>query len=119
MIATLGLVAPSLIIILIVSAFLKAFRENKYVKRVFYGIRPASMGLIAAAGITVVKLCLLDTAAYAAGGGLLSLLNWKGLLLFAVIWLLTNVVKRTKGLHPIAFVAFSALIGIVFKFAGA
>lgn len=118
-IATLGLVAPSLIIILIVSAFLKAFRENKYVKRVFYGIRPASMGLIAAAGITVVKLCLLDTAAYAAGGGLLSLLNWKGLLLFAVIWLLTNVVKRTKGLHPIAFVAFSALIGIVFKFAGA
>ena len=118
-IATLGLITPSIIVILIVAAFLKAFKDNKYVKQGLYGIRPASMGLIAAAGVTVVKLCLLDTAAYQADGKLLSLLNWKGLALFAVIWVLTNPVKLTKKLHPVVFIAASAAVGIVFRFAGA
>ena len=118
-IATLGLVSPSIIVILIVAAFLKAFKDNRFVKQGLYGIRPASMGLIAAAGVTVVKLCLLDTAAYAETGKLLSLLNWKSLLLFAVIWLLTNPVKKTKNLHPVVFIAASAAVGIVFRFAGA
>ena len=118
-VATLGLVSPSIIVILIVAAFLKAFKDNKYVKQGLYGIRPASMGLIAAAGVTVVKLCLLDTAAYRASGKLISLLNWKSLLLFAVIWVLTNPVKQTKKLHPVVFIAFSAAVGIAFRFAGA
>ena len=117
--ATLGLVTPSIIVILIVAAFLKAFRENRFVKQGLYGIRPASMGLIAAAGVTVVKLCLLNTGAYRESGRLSELLNWKGLLLFAVIWLLTNPVKRTKKLHPVVFIALSAVIGVVFRFAGA
>ena len=119
LIATLGLITPSIIIILIVAAFFKAFRSNRYVQQGLYGIRPASMGLIAAAGVTVVKLCLLDTAAYAATGNLLSLLNWKSLLLFAAVWVLTNPVKKTKNLHPVVFIAGAAVIGIVFRFAGA
>ena len=118
-VATLGLVSPSIIVILIVAAFLKAFKDNKYVKQGLYGIRPASMGLIAAAGVTVVKLCLLDTAAYQASGRALDLLNWKSLVLFAVIWVLTNPVKQTKKLHPVVFIAFSAAVGIAFRFAGA
>ena len=118
-VATLGLVTPSIVIILIVAAFLKAFKDNKYVKQGLYGIRPASMGLIAAAGVTVVKLCLLDTAAYQASRKLISLLNWKSLVLFAVIWVLTNPVKKTKNLHPVVFIAASAAVGIVFRFAGA
>ena len=118
-IATLGLVTPSIIVILIVAAFLKAFKDNRYVKQGLYGIRPASMGLIAAAGVTVVKLCLLDTAAYQASGRVLDLLNWKSLLLFAVIWVLTNPVKQTKKLHPVVFIAASAAVGIVLRFAGA
>ena len=47
-VATLGLILPSFLIILAVAAFLKAFRTNKYVERVFYGIRPASVAMIAA-----------------------------------------------------------------------
>ena len=74
---------------------------------------------LAAAGVTVVKLCLLDTAAYQASGRVLDLLNWKSLLLFAVIWVLTNPVKQTKKLHPVVFIAFSAAVGIAFRFAGA
>ena len=118
-IATLGLVTPSIIVILIVAGVLKAFKDNKYVRQGLYGIRPASMGLIAAAGVTVVELCLLDLDAYAATGRLISLLNWKSLALFAVIWVLTNPVKQTKKLHPVVFIAASAVVGIVFRFAGA
>ena len=42
--ATIGLVTPSVIIILIVAQFLKRFAENKYVLNAFYGLRAASVG---------------------------------------------------------------------------
>ena len=118
-VATLGLVLPSFLIILIVAAFLKAFRSNRYVERVFYGIRPASVGMIAAACVAVMRLCLVNTAAFQEGSALSTLLNWKGLALFFVVWALTNFVKQTKKLHPVVFIAASAAVGIVFKFAGA
>ena len=53
-VATVGLVTPSIIVILIIASFLKSFRENRLVENAFYGLRPASTGLIAAAGISVV-----------------------------------------------------------------
>ncbi len=118
-VATLGLVLPSFLIILIVAAFLKAFRSNRYVERVFYGIRPASVGMIAAACVAVMRLCLVNTAAFQEGSALSTLLNWKGLALFFVVWAMTNFVKQTKKLHPVVFIAASAAVGIVFKFAGA
>jgi chromate transporter len=118
-VATLGLVTPSFIIILIVASFLKAFRSNRYVERVFYGIRPASVAMIAAALVALLRICLVHPDAYAASGRLADLLDWRGLALFAVIWVLTNLVKPTKKLHPIIFIGASALIGIVFRFAGA
>lgn len=105
--ATVGLVTPSVIVILIVAAILKSFRENPYVERAFYGLRPASTGLIAAAGLSVVMTTLVDAEMLA--------LNWKGIVLAAVLWLLTNVVKKTKKWHPIVFIGISALVGIVFR----
>ncbi|MBP3655461.1 MAG: chromate transporter [Clostridia bacterium] len=108
--ATLGLAAPAVIIILIVAALLKSFRENKYVNAAFYGLRPASTGLIGAAGLSVVMSNLFpgDVIALAA-------VNWKGVVLAAVLWLLTNKVKKTKSLHPIVFIGLSALVGVVFS----
>ena len=107
-VATLGLVTPSVIVILVVAAILKSFRNNPYVERAFYGLRPASVGLIAAAGISVIISNL-----FMANGTFA--LNWKGLLLAVVLWVLTNVVKQTKKWHPIIFIGFSALIGILFQ----
>lgn len=109
--ATVGLVMPSLIVILIVAAVLKSFRENPYVDRAFYGLRPASTGLIAAAGLSVVMSNL-----FFAGNGLsLAAINWKGWILAAALWLLTNKVKATKKLHPIVFIGCSAVVGILFS----
>lgn len=105
--ATLGLVLPSLIVILIVAAMLKRFRDSKYVNQAFYGLRPASTGLIAAAGISVAVSNLFDLSA--------STVNWKGWILAALLWLLTNKVGKTKKLHPIVFIGVSALAGIAFS----
>ena len=118
-VATLGLVLPSFLIILAVAAFLKTFRTNKYVERVFYGIRPASVAMIAAALVALMRICLVRADAYAATGRIPDLLDWRGLALFAVVWVLSNFVKQTKKIHPIVFIGFSALVGIVFRFAGA
>ncbi len=109
--ATVGLITPSVIIILIIAAILKSFRENSYVERAFYGLRPASTGLIAAAGVSVILSNLILTPE----GSSAFALNWKGLILAAVLWLLTNRVKKTKGLHPIVFIAASAVVGILFQ----
>lgn len=46
------------------------------------------------------------------------LFNWKGLILAAVLLVLSNWVKPTKKLHPIVFIGFSAVVGIAFRFAG-
>ena len=50
LVSTIGLVTPSIIIILIVAAFLKRFRDSKLVNAVFYGLRPASTAMVASAG---------------------------------------------------------------------
>ena len=60
-ISTLGLVTPSVIVILIIAAFLKAFRHNRYVEAAFYGLRPASTAMVAAAGLSVVAITLQTT----------------------------------------------------------
>ena len=105
--ASIGLVMPSLIVILIVAAMLKRFKNSPLVQKTFYGLRPASTGLIAAAGLSVAISNLFDEAA--------SSVNWKGCILAVVLWVLTNKVSKTKKLHPIVFIGFSALVGIVFS----
>ena len=112
--ATLGLITPCVIVILIVAAILKSFRNNRYVNSAFYGLRPASTGLIAAAGFTVVAANLFFSDVWAQGNWL-GAFNWKGIALAALLWVLTNVVKKTKKWHPIVFIGFSALVGIVFQ----
>ena len=115
-IATLGLVTPSIMIILLIARALKAFRENPYVEAGFYGLRPCSVGLIAAAGFLVVKLALLNTTLYETSGQLTDLFNFKALILAAVLLVCTRYIKKLKSLHPIVFILASAVVGIVFSF---
>lgn len=115
-IATVGLVTPSVIIILLIARVLAAFRQNKYVDAAFYGLRPCSVGLIAAAGLMVVKIALFDFDLFRQSGRLLDVFNCKALILAAVLLILTRGVKQFKKLHPVVFIAASALVGIVFSF---
>ena len=115
-IATLGLVTPSIIVILIIARILEAFRQNKYVDAAFYGLRPCSLGLIAAAGLLVVKISLFDFDLFKQSGLWTDLFQWKAIALAAVLLVFTRAVKKTKKLHPVVFILASALIGVVFKF---
>lgn len=118
LIATLGLITPSVIVILIIAGFLKAFKDNKYVQSAFYGLRPASTGLIASAGLGVVVLVILNQAKYAETGSVMDLVNLPNIVLMLILYYFTAKCKKTKGLHAAAFIAASALIGIVFKLGG-
>lgn len=111
LVATLGLITPSVIVILIVAAILKSFRNNRYVESAFYGLRPASTGLIASAGLSVMISNLIMTQPEWSWYGV----NWKGIVLAVTLWLMTNVIPGVKKLHPIVFIAISALVGIVFS----
>lgn len=117
-VATLGLVTPSVIVIVLIAMALQAFRTNKYVDAAFYTLHPASTGLIAAAGWSVFALVLVNLDAYRASYQQADLLQWKNLILFAVIWVLTNLVKPLKKLHPVVFLALAAVVGIVFRLGG-
>ena len=120
-VATIGEITPSVIVILIVAAMLKKFRDSKLVNHAFYGLRPASTALIGAACVSVVLEVLTHVTITASAGSIVNhfsleaasgLLNWPGLLLAAVLLVLTNWVKPTKNLHPIVFIVLSAVVGI-------
>ena len=66
--------------------------------------------------MAVAKITFLDLDAWQAGGGIPGLLNWKALILGALLLFLTRGVKSLKKLHPIVFIAASAAVGIVFAF---
>jgi len=113
-IATVGLVFPSVVIIIMISKFLQRFRKNSYVEDVFYMIRPAVTGLIGAAGFSVIISALFHMKRITE----LSMENFFGLLrikeciLFAVMLILTNKYKK----HPVLYIAIGAVVGIIFAF---
>ena len=117
-IATLGLITPSIIVILIIAGFYNAFKNNKYVQAAFYGLRPASSALIASAGLSVAVLVVLNQAKYAVTGSIMDLINVPNILLMLALYYFTAECKKTKGLHAAAFIAASAVIGIVLKLGG-
>lgn len=108
-VATLGVITPGIIIVLLIIAVLERFRKNKYVEAAFYGIRPASAGLIAAAGVLVAEIALFNVDADSIAG----FFNVKALILAAALVALTRWVKPTKKLHPVVFIAASAVVGIL------
>lgn len=115
-IATLGLVTPSVIVILIIARVLQSFRQNQYVDAAFYGLRPCSVGLIAAAGVLVIKIAMFNFDLYGQTGNIADVFNFKALALAAVLIVFTRYVKATKKLHPIFFIAASAVVGVLLGF---
>lgn len=115
--ATIGVVTPSFIIILLVAHYFIKFSETQIVKSVFTGIRPAVTGLIAAVGFEVAKVTLFNVDVISKAltifdVKILPMLNIKAVILFGVIIFLMNKHKK----HPITYLLGSAVIGIIFKF---
>ncbi|MBR2258585.1 MAG: chromate transporter [Blautia sp.] len=110
--ATLGLAAPSVIIILIIAKFLDKFRGNKTVEKVFYGLRPASIAMITAGGINVVKVALINIPAFTQSKQITDLFSLKAVVLAVALFVGMRKIKW----HPVIFIAIAAIAGIVFQF---
>lgn len=101
-VSTLGLIAPSIIISVIIAKMLVKFKNSKTVQDVFYGLRAASCALITVAGVGVAEIAFLSENHFFWQGGILAVLLFIG--------------TRKLKWHPIVFIAISALVGIIFKF---
>lgn len=111
-VSTLGLVTPSIAIIIIVAGFLQKFRQSKSVNAVFSGLRPASTALITVAGLNVALSVFVEA------GGTVDhqfFLHWPSVILAVCVFLAMRI-KQLKGLHPIIFIAIAAVAGAVFQF---
>ncbi len=112
LIATVGLALPSIIVILIIARFLNKFRNNPLVEGAFYGLRPASIAMITAAGLNVAKVALVNLNAYGMSGNLGDMFIWKAIILAVLIFIGQKKLKW----HPVVFIAISAVVGILFQF---
>ncbi len=109
--ATLSLTSPAIFIIISVSKALDKFKNSLLVQKIFYGLRPCSTALIAAAGLGVAKISLTNWDLYQNTGDILSLFQWPSILLALFIWI--TLKKFNK--HPILYIAVAAVSGIIFK----
>ncbi|MCR5304388.1 MAG: chromate transporter, partial [Lachnospiraceae bacterium] len=85
-VATIGLITPSIIIVIIIASFLKSFNENGYVQKVFECLRPASVALITAAGISVAAIAFFQADSTTGE----SQLNIASVVMAAILLLITN-----------------------------
>jgi len=105
--AALGLIAPSIVVIVLVARMLEAFKENKIVKTLFTAFRPAAAGLLSAAGFGAIALSVWNAAA----PEWYQFIRWKETLLLVLIFFL--LLKFRK--HPILYIAGAGVIGVLLK----
>lgn len=100
--ATLGVVLPSFIIILIVSRFYKKFKTNKIVSGAMTGLKPAVVGLIAYAGINIGKTVFFPVA-----------FTFDTTFFISLAIFAPMTVLALKKVHPILLICASAVVGIL------
>jgi chromate transporter len=110
--ATLSLITPAVMIILIISRALSKFKNSKMVGDMFQMLRPATAGLIFGAMFSVMVLTLFNVEAYQQTGNFLSLFRYLEIAIFAAFLV---ILRKYKKIHPIAVIVCGAVLGIIFK----
>ncbi len=103
--ATVGVVLPSFVIILLVAKFYQAFQTNTLVKGCMNGLRPTVVGMIGASLLSV------GASAFPAAGGVM---QW----VLAAVLLAAILAAHWKKVHPILLIVGSAVVGIAAGYAG-
>lgn len=110
--STMGVVLPSFVIILIVARCYEKFKQNRIVKGCMTGLKPAVVGLIGGAVISVVLTVFFPA------GFTLSVLTDASFYVSLGIFIVM-VILSFKKVHPIVIICLSAIIGIVAGYLGA
>ena len=108
-IATLSLVAADVIIIIIIANNFQKFKDSELVKKIFFGIKPAVVAFIIAACVSLFTDTLLNMEMV----GSISMFRIKEIIFLIILFLID---WKKKDIHPILFIVFSAIIGMLFKF---
>lgn len=111
MCATLGVVLPSVIIIIIAAKILSNFMKHRAVKEVFTGVRSTVTGLLMSVFLSLV-LTMLFGITDIRNVGTVSV-DWIGIILFAVIFPISFIKIKGKKMKPILLVVLSAALGIL------
>ncbi len=106
-----ALTAPAIITIMLVAKFIDKFKSSPLMQNAFSGLRPASMALIAIAGLGVAVPTFFNTDAIIAGDWSVAFL-WKAMLLAVAIFLGQKFLKKV---HPTVFILIAAVAGILLK----
>lgn len=111
--ATLGLVLPSFIIILIIARCYEKFKTNKIVAGAMTGLRPTSVGLIAAATVSI-GLEVLFPAGFSFG----AFLSYEFIAAFVIFACMLFVCLKFKKFNPIYVILITAVLGIAVGYGG-
>ncbi len=110
--ATLGVVIPSFVVILIVARVYKQFQESKIVKGCMSGLRPAVIGLIGAAVLTI------GQTVFFPNGFAFADFNVFNFLTSIIILIMGLILIFKKKVHPIILILVSAGLGIAAGYIG-
>ena len=112
LVATLGVILPSFIVILLIASLLRGFLKYKGVKAVLQGIHPTVAGLITATGITMILSVLLGISNIQSA----ITINYKSIIIMGLILLVAFGYKKftKKKISPILLIVISAVLGILF-----
>lgn len=107
--ATLGVVLPSFVIILIIAAILRNLLKYPSVQAILRGVRPCVVGLIFATACIMMLSTLFGFST--AGGGFS--VNWIGIGIFAVVFTVGFTYRKikNKAISPILLIVISAILG--------
>ena len=108
--ATLGVVLPSFVIILIVAKYFDKFKENRIVKGCMSGLKPAVVGLIGSALLSVAA-----TVFVPAGFSLAVFTDMNTYIYLAIT--VAAVLMAFKKVHPVIIICLSAVVGIAVGYA--
>ena len=110
-VATFSLVLPSVIVIILIAGLLEKFRANRFVQSSLSVLRPLSVGLVAAACFSIIKVALLNWDAVRS----LDWANMVPLVPFVLFAGLFAVRIMFKKMHPLILILIGALCGVLFK----
>ena len=106
LVATLAVVLPSFIIILLITALLKNAFKNKYVQAVLRGLKPSVIGIVLAMGVyMIVRNCLMEDTFK---------MNLRSIVITAVLGIVAVLYKyfSKKKMSPIIMIVISSLLGM-------
>lgn len=113
LIASLSIILPSVIIVILLSKLLVSYSQDKRVLNAMYGLRPASLGLITAAAFALLKVSVFTFETFVETRNILDIIDIKALILFVCLLVARIFYRR---IHPIIFIVFAGIVGIIFKF---